>query len=203
MPKNKREIAPELKRAEICGVALKLFCERGYEGTSMAYIAEALQVSQNTIYWYFGNKDQLLMAVVDERLQAAAREYVALPDSSIAVRLQWMLQWTRGMGGLINIVHGRVPVSDGVRQWHEALHQRLIRFFVDRLRLRGVSESQAEVVVHTALFAFEGVATHPIGEEAAAKVFDFLESAIRAVSAPDVLTPARGQAAEPEIQSAS
>ena len=147
----------------------------------MAHLAEVLGVSQNTIYWYFGNKDQVLMAVVEARLTAAVHDYAALPDSSIGVRLRWIFQWTQDVGVLINIVHGRLPVSEPIRQWHDALHRRVLRFFVERLKSRGVSEAQAEVLVHTAVFAFEGVLTHSISSDAAAQVMVFLESAIESV----------------------
>jgi AcrR family transcriptional regulator len=202
MPRNKREIAPAVKRAEICDVALQSFCERGYEGTSMARIAETLQLSQNTIYWYFGNKDQLLMAVVEDQLQLVTQQYVALPESSIAERLHWMFERVRGMGALIHIVHGRVPVSESVRDWHQTLHQRLLRFFVERLLRRGVPETRAEVVVQTVLFAFEGVVTHPVSQESATKVFAFLEASIHATVSAEMGSPHHPAPLAAEIQSA-
>jgi AcrR family transcriptional regulator len=180
MPRNKREIDPGIKKAEICAVAYTLFVERGYEGTSMAAIAEALGVSQNTLYWYFANKDQLLMNVVETRLHFVANSYILLPNTSVADRLQWLLDQVQGSGALINVVHGRVSASAEVRQWHQELHQKLTVFFSDRLIARGVPTAQAEVIVQTAMFAFEGVATHSTASDSARKVFAFIESAVDA-----------------------
>lgn len=179
MPRNKREIDPGIKKAEICAVAYGLLVERGYDGTSMAAIAEALGVSQNTIYWYFGNKDQLLMAVVESRIESVTSGYLAIDTQSVADRLHWLLAQVRGSGALINVVHGRVSASAEVKAWHEGLHARLHAFFVARLEARGVPASQADVIAQTAMFAFEGVATHPSTPEAASKVFGFIEAAVR------------------------
>jgi TetR/AcrR family transcriptional regulator, cholesterol catabolism regulator len=184
MPRNKREIDPGIKKAEICAVAYDLLVERGYDGTSMAAIAEALGVSQNTIYWYFGNKDQLLMAVVESRIESVTTGYLAIDAVSVADRLHWLLGQVRGSGALINVVHGRVSASPEVRGWHQGLHARLHAFFVARLEARGVPVSQADVIAQTAMFAFEGVATHQTTPDAAAKVFSFIEAAVHAATRP-------------------
>jgi AcrR family transcriptional regulator len=182
MPKNKREIDHSVKKLAICTIAYNLFVEQGYEGTSMAAIAEALGVSQNTLYWYFSNKDQLLMDVVDARIQSVMQGYSLLQDGSVSGRLQWLLDQVHGSGALINVVHGRVSASPEVRQWHQGLHQKLQGLFTERLVTRGVPAAQADVIVQTAMFAFEGVATHPTSSDSAAKVFAFIESAVDAAT---------------------
>lgn len=182
MPRNKREIDSGIKKAEICAIAYTLFVERGYEGTSMAAIAEALGVSQNTLYWYFTNKDQLLMDVVDARIHSVVGSYKLLTNLSVSGRLQWLLSQVQGSGALINVVHGRVSASPEVRQWHQGIHQKMLVYFTERLVSRGVPAAQADVIVQTAMFAFEGVATHPTTSDAATKVFAFIESAVDAAA---------------------
>ena len=184
MPRNKREIDPGIKKAEMCAAAYGLLVERGYDGMSMAALAEALGVSQNTIYWYFGNKDQLLMAVVESRIESLTAGYLAIDAVSVADRLHWLLAQVRGQGALINVVHGRVSASPEVWAWHQGLHARLHAFFVTRLEARGVPAAQADVIAQTAMYVFEGVATHPTTPEATSKVFEFLEGAVRAAAAP-------------------
>ncbi len=48
----------------ICRVALELFLERGYHGTSVRQIADRLEVSVPALYYWFPRKDDILAAVV-------------------------------------------------------------------------------------------------------------------------------------------
>jgi len=60
--KNK---AHEARRGEILDAAWKLFTERGYEGTTVASIIDALGISKGTFYHYFQSKEQVLDAISD------------------------------------------------------------------------------------------------------------------------------------------
>jgi AcrR family transcriptional regulator len=53
------------KRREIIRVAAQAFQELGYERTSMLTIAERMSGSKQTLYNYFGSKEDLLRAVLD------------------------------------------------------------------------------------------------------------------------------------------
>jgi AcrR family transcriptional regulator len=75
-------------RAKIVEHALRLFAERGVEGTSMAAIARAAGISPGLIYHYFAGKDALLRAIIERSLadvQAsfAAAEAVSPPGERI------------------------------------------------------------------------------------------------------------------------
>ncbi|NOU98934.1 TetR/AcrR family transcriptional regulator [Paenibacillus planticolens] len=48
------------KQEEIYDAALKLFAERGYDGTTVPMIAETAAVGAGTIYRYFENKEALV-----------------------------------------------------------------------------------------------------------------------------------------------
>lgn len=56
---------PEERRQEILDAALALFCEKGYEKTSIADIARRLGISQGLCYRYFPSKEAVLDAAVD------------------------------------------------------------------------------------------------------------------------------------------
>lgn len=56
-PGNPREI--------LLRTALELFSERGFKGTSIRDIANALGVSVSNIYHYFGNKEGLWLEIMD------------------------------------------------------------------------------------------------------------------------------------------
>ncbi|WP_155771679.1 helix-turn-helix domain-containing protein, partial [Mycobacterium asiaticum] len=65
MARNKRPQAADEKRAEIVAAARRLFIDAGYDATSMSRLAKEAGVAPNTIYWYFGDKDDVLIAVLD------------------------------------------------------------------------------------------------------------------------------------------
>jgi AcrR family transcriptional regulator len=69
------------KRREIIRVAAEAFLELGYERTSMLTIAERLRGSKQTLYNYFGSKEDLLRAVLDfdvgEVADQAMEEFLA------------------------------------------------------------------------------------------------------------------------------
>lgn len=59
-----------LKRAAILTAARKLFLADGFERTSMDAIAAEASVSKRTVYDYYGDKRTLLLAVVEQAVQA-------------------------------------------------------------------------------------------------------------------------------------
>ncbi len=50
-------------RQRILNVALDLFTEQGYDGTSLRQIAEQLSITKAAIYYYFESKEDILMAL--------------------------------------------------------------------------------------------------------------------------------------------
>ena len=63
------------RKEQIIDAATQVFSRAGYEKARMDDIAEATGVSKGTLYWYFKNKDALLMAILDKLLD---RELSAL-----------------------------------------------------------------------------------------------------------------------------
>ncbi len=51
----------ELKRERILGAASELFAERGYNGTSMTAIADALGATKPFVYYHFKDKHEILL----------------------------------------------------------------------------------------------------------------------------------------------
>lgn len=67
MPRSKWNNAPrarrgqfDQKREDILRVAARIFCEQGFDKTTVDDIAAALNVTKPTIYYYWGNKDVIL-----------------------------------------------------------------------------------------------------------------------------------------------
>ena len=56
-------------RENIVDAADTLFYEHGYEHTSFAHIADAVQISRGNFYHHFKSKDEILAAVIAARLE--------------------------------------------------------------------------------------------------------------------------------------
>ena len=50
-------------RERILGVALDLFTDQGFDGTSMREIAERLRITKPSIYYHFASKEEILLAL--------------------------------------------------------------------------------------------------------------------------------------------
>ena len=73
MARNKRDIDRKDKQDEIIVIARALFLVQGYEATSMAQVARDAGVAPNTLYWYFTDKDDLLIAVLNGFMNSLVR----------------------------------------------------------------------------------------------------------------------------------
>lgn len=56
-------LQPTSMRERILDVALDLFTEHGYDGTSLREVAEQLGVTKAALYYHFASKDEILMAL--------------------------------------------------------------------------------------------------------------------------------------------
>ncbi len=60
------------KRQSILSAGQQLFLELGYRGTSMDQVAATASVSKQTVYKHFGEKRELLFAIVTDALDGSA-----------------------------------------------------------------------------------------------------------------------------------
>jgi TetR/AcrR family transcriptional repressor of mexJK operon len=72
----------ELKRQQILDAAIELFIEKGYAKTSMDLIAKNADVSKQTVYSHFGNKDELFFAAIEFRCESLQLLEIATLDFS-------------------------------------------------------------------------------------------------------------------------
>ena len=69
------------RRAEIMKAATELFARKGYDGTTMAEIAEATRQAVGTLYKFFKDKHDLYQALVTETVHDFERQLVAALES--------------------------------------------------------------------------------------------------------------------------
>ena len=80
MPKRGSKYKEE-KRREIMKEAMKLFSEKGYHGTKMVDIAKGVGLSKGAVYQYFGSKNILFNAVLENRILHRQEEIFSFLDS--------------------------------------------------------------------------------------------------------------------------
>jgi AcrR family transcriptional regulator len=69
-------------RDELLAAALRVFARRGYRQAGVDEIAAEAGYSKGALYWHFAGKQDLLLTLVDERIDAPMREMVALLSSA-------------------------------------------------------------------------------------------------------------------------
>ncbi|MDQ3877002.1 MAG: TetR/AcrR family transcriptional regulator [Actinomycetota bacterium] len=86
-------VAASPRRAEMVRAAARLFSERGYHGTSMQHLADALGLQRGSLYAHIGSKEELLFDVVDEGADRFLErgEHALAMQAFAAVRLRVLL----------------------------------------------------------------------------------------------------------------
>ena len=75
----------ERTRGELVAAAREVFLERGFHGSSLDEIADRAGYSKGAVYFNFGGKDELFLAVLDAQFEQRARTLadVALDERSL------------------------------------------------------------------------------------------------------------------------
>ena len=73
-------------REELLASALRVFAGRGYREAGVDEIAAAAGYSKGALYWHFSSKEELLLALLEERIDAPTRELIALLKTAPADR---------------------------------------------------------------------------------------------------------------------
>ena len=118
------------RRAELTRIAARLFAERGYQGTSLADLAEQLGVQKPSLYHHIASKEDLLWEIAWE---GAAAFHAALdavpPELAAAERIRLALR------AHLAVVGGQVDIATVfVREWRYLEGERRARFVAERRR---------------------------------------------------------------------
>jgi AcrR family transcriptional regulator len=166
MPKNRRDRDLGQKRNEIVAVARRLLIEDGYEATRMSHIAAAAGVAPNTLYWYFQDKDELLIAVLDDLVAKALDEYAEVQASALETQLLWMLSKFEAARALVTTVHTRRANAAAIQAWHERFHHMVEEIVAQALVKSGVPRADHEASARIFVFVLEGLLSHHAGDRA-------------------------------------
>ncbi len=88
------EIRTNLRRAQILEAATRVFAEKGYHRATTKDIARAAKMAEGTIYLYFENKAELLIALIEHLDQATTQpaDYASGLDMSLRALLAERLE---------------------------------------------------------------------------------------------------------------
>jgi AcrR family transcriptional regulator len=118
------------RRTELNRIAARLFAERGYQGTSLADLAEQLGVQKPSLYHHIDSKEDLLWAVAWEGAEAfhAALDSVP-PEAPASERIRLALR------AHLAVVAGQLDIATVfVREWRYLEGERRELFLAERRR---------------------------------------------------------------------
>ena len=103
-------------RAEILRVALKLFTEKGFEGTSIRDISGALEITKSALYYHFENKEAIAVSLMEGRRREVddlvdwIAGQPAAPDLLRRAALRWVESSTPESLQVMRLAHANQPV---------------------------------------------------------------------------------------------
>src|SRR3954467_3710905 len=83
MPPRRAEAGPDT-RTKLLDAAAKVFAERGFANSSVDDVAAAAGMSKGAVYWNFDSKDDLIEALLDERVLVPLRTMIEFTKSAPA-----------------------------------------------------------------------------------------------------------------------
>jgi TetR/AcrR family transcriptional regulator, cholesterol catabolism regulator len=118
------------RREELTRIAARLFARQGYQGTSLADLAEELGVQKPSLYHHIAAKEDLLWEVVWEGANAFHAALDAVPAEAPATeRLRLALR------GHLGVVAGQLDIATVfVREWRYLEGERHEAFIAERRR---------------------------------------------------------------------
>jgi TetR/AcrR family transcriptional regulator, cholesterol catabolism regulator len=133
------------RRAELTRAAARLFAEKGYHGTSVGDLAEALGLQKGSLYTHIDSKAELLWEVAREGAEAFHAALDALPDDGpVLERIRAALR------AHLRVVAEQLDIATVfVREWRYLEGGRREQFVAERRRyeerIRGLFREGREV----------------------------------------------------------
>jgi len=138
---DRRQRRIDRRRAEILAAAARTFAEKGYANTTTREIAEAADVAEGTLYNYFANKREILLAIAHETeapMEAAvmATEHIRDRESVVAL-VERALDLQETQVHFLRSLLAEAWVDDAILQQFVAIrlertHRRLTAFIAEQ-----------------------------------------------------------------------
>lgn len=142
--------------ARILQAALKLFSEKGYEGTSTREICAAAGITKPTLYYFFESKEGIHRALLEEAFQDyalvvdAAMSHPGALRERLRVMAELMFQRTLDRPALVRFLFSVVysvnsPFTHFVQSKHEAMVSRLQKTVADATKTGDIGKGDIGV----------------------------------------------------------
>jgi AcrR family transcriptional regulator len=139
---DRRQRRIDRRRGEILAAAAGILAEKGYANATTREIAEAADVAEGTLYNYFANKREILLAIAHETeapMESAvmATEHIRDRDSAVAM-VERALDLQESQVHFWRSLLAEAWVDDAILQQFVAIrlartHRRLTAFIADRV----------------------------------------------------------------------
>jgi len=117
------------RREELTRIAARLFADKGYQGTSLADLAEGLGVQKPSLYHHIASKEDLLWEVAREGAAAFHSALDAVPEGRAADRIRLAFR------AHLAVVAAQLDVATVfVREWRFLSGERRDIFVAERRR---------------------------------------------------------------------
>lgn len=98
------------RRADLLRVSARLFRERGFDGTTIRDIAEAVGMRSGSPFYHFKSKQEILAAVMEEGLQAGLPAMEAIVHGALAPRAKFLAMLSAHLETVLGEGQDFIPV---------------------------------------------------------------------------------------------
>ncbi len=150
------------RRQQVLDVASRIFAERGYHGTTVRDVCDALGVGKGVFYWYFASKEALFTEVLQSalhglrRAQQQAIENIPDPVERIEQGIRASIRFFRAnpnILGLIRIAARYEEFSGVVRAGQQVVVQDVASHIKEGMASGRIRHGDPELMSHGILGA--------------------------------------------------
>jgi AcrR family transcriptional regulator len=164
-------MAGDERRQQLLHVAMRLFSERGFSGTTTKEIAGAASVSEATVFKHFANKDELYSAILDHKAcnRSFQNPFEEIADK-IAAKDDFGVFYTMALNALTHhaddcdflrlMLHSALEGHDLARIFFESFITDVYDFLGAYIRERQKDGAFREIEPKVAVRAFIGMFVH-------------------------------------------
>jgi AcrR family transcriptional regulator len=154
VPRTRAEVERVEKVDQILDAAETRLLAGGYEHMSIAAIARELGLAQNSVYWYFGSKDELFVAVL-RRLVEQLASTKPTAGKGLEHQVLWGVEYLHNFAPLRTVMRERAARSQSVAEFDAELTETLHRMLVHALEPY-VVEARRDLAARTLMATVEG-----------------------------------------------
>ncbi len=159
------------RRTQILEVAIKLFSQRGFSGTTTKEIAKSAGVSEAMVFKHFANKEELYSAILDlkacdrhaqNRFEELVGKTVAKDDFGVfyTMALNALDYHSADSGFLRLMLHSALEEHDLARMFFESFITDKYKFLGDYIKQRQADGAFREIEPLVVVRAFMGMFVH-------------------------------------------